>query len=69
MIGLLAGRPSLGGRGKGDESMKKFEVQYQGGQGRYTSEAVDYMIVTVNGIELYAEMENPTWDAEKENSR
>jgi catechol-2,3-dioxygenase len=49
--------------------MKKFEVQYQGGQGRYTSEAVDYMIVTVNGIELYAEMENPTWDAEKENSR
>lgn len=49
------------------EDMARFKVDYQGGESRYTSgKAVDYMIASAEDIELYAEMENPTWDEEKE---
>lgn len=41
--------------------MKKYKVTYQGGEGRYTTAAVDWMMVTVETddepIELYAERE------------
>lgn len=41
--------------------MKKYKVTYQGGEGRYTNEAVDWMMVTIETddeqIELYAERE------------
>lgn len=41
--------------------MKKYKVDYQGGEGRYTNEAVDWMMVTIETddepIELYAERE------------
>ena len=53
--------------------MTKCKVNYQGGESRYSNAAVDYMIVKVPDpenegemIELYAEMENPTWDEEAE---
>lgn len=49
--------------------MAKYKVNYQGGESRYSNAAVDYMIVKVPDpenedemIELYAEMENPTFD-------
>ena len=35
--------------------MTKYNVNYSAGEARNSSEAVDYMIVDVNGIELYAE--------------
>jgi len=36
--------------------MGKFKVEYGGGESRYNpSQGVDYMIVEVDGIELYAE--------------
>ena len=39
--------------------MKKYKVTYQGGEGRYTTAAVDWMMVTIETddepIELYAE--------------
>lgn len=41
--------------------MKKYKVSYQSGEGRYTSEAVDWMMTTIEvdgePIELYAERE------------
>lgn len=41
--------------------MKKYKVTYQGGEGRYTNEAVDWMMVAIETddepIELYAERE------------
>lgn len=41
--------------------MKKYKVTYQGGEGRYTTAAVDWMMVTIETddepIELYAERE------------
>ena len=41
--------------------MKKYKVEYQGGEGRYTTAAVDWMMVTIETddepIELYAERE------------
>ena len=41
--------------------MKKYKVTYQGGEGRYTTAAVDWMMVTVETddepLELYAERE------------
>lgn len=53
--------------------MAKYKVNYQGGESRNSNAAVDYMIVKVPDpenedevIELYAEMENPTWDEETE---
>lgn len=35
--------------------MKKYEVEYSAGEARNGNESVDYMLVEVNGIELYAE--------------
>jgi len=46
--------------------MEKIKVDYQAGPSRYTGKGIDYMLVEVDGVELYAELENPTWDAEKE---
>ena len=53
--------------------MAKHKVNYQGGESRYSNAEIDYMIVEVPDpenedemIELYAEMENPTWDEETE---
>lgn len=41
--------------------MKKYKVTYQSGEGRYTTAAVDWMMVTIETddepIELYAERE------------
>lgn len=41
--------------------MKKYKVTYQGGEGRYTTAAVDWMMVTIETddepIEMYAERE------------
>ena len=34
-------------------------VEFNGGQGRKTDTAVNYMLAEVDGIELYAEMEIP----------
>lgn len=44
----------------------KHSVEYKGGQSRYGADAVDYMLVVVDGTELYAEAENDTWDEEKQ---
>lgn len=52
--------------------MTKYNVNYSAGEARNGSEAVDYMIVDVNGIELYAEAapdpedETATYDGLKE---
>lgn len=54
--------------------MKKYEVEFQGGESRYNAgKAIDYMLVEVPNpedesemIELYAEMENPTWDEDED---
>ena len=53
--------------------MAKYKVNYQGGESRYSDAAVDYMLVEVPNpededemIELYAEMENPTWDEDED---
>ena len=52
------------------EIAKKINVRYEIGESRNGNYAVDYMLATVeiNGeeIELYAEEENPTWNAEME---
>jgi hypothetical protein len=42
------------------------KVQYNAGTSRYSENCVDYMLVVVDGIELYAEAINPTWDKDKE---
>lgn len=34
-------------------------VEFNGGQGRKTDTAVNYMLVEIDGVELYAEMEIP----------
>lgn len=38
------------------------QVEYSGGQSINGTGAVDYMMVTINGIELYAEIEPATDD-------
>ncbi len=45
--------------------MKKYEVDYQGGESRYGIEPVDYMLVMIDDIELYAEA--PAQDDENAN--
>lgn len=35
------------------------KVEFNGGQGRQTSAAVNYMLADVDGVELYAEVEIP----------
>ena len=35
--------------------MKKYRVYYFGGQSKYSEKAVDYMMVKINGVTLYAE--------------
>ena len=35
--------------------MAKILVEYKSGQSRYSAESVDYMLVIVDGTELYAE--------------
>lgn len=37
--------------------MKKFFVEYDGGQSRYSDCGIDYMLADVDGVELYAEAE------------
>lgn len=34
-------------------------VEFNGGQGRTTDAAVNYMLAEIDGVELYAEMEIP----------
>ena len=34
-------------------------VEFNGGQGRKTDAAVNYMLAEIDGVELYAEMEIP----------
>lgn len=34
-------------------------VEFNGGQGRKTDTAVNYMLAEIDGVELYAEMEIP----------
>lgn len=34
-------------------------VEFNGGQGRKTDAAVNYMLTEIDGVELYAEMEIP----------
>lgn len=34
-------------------------VEFNGGQGRNTDTAVNYMLAEIDGVELYAEMEIP----------
>ncbi len=34
-------------------------VEFNGGQGRKTDKAVNYMLAEINGVELYAEIEIP----------
>ncbi len=36
--------------------MAKYKVDYQAGEGRYTNGTVDYMLVWVDDIRLYAEL-------------
>lgn len=36
---------------------EKTLVEYGAGQSRYTDKAVDYMLVEIDGVELYAERE------------
>lgn len=45
--------------------MKKYEVEFNGGESRYGDEAVDYMLADVEGVELYAEA--PAGETEEEN--
>lgn len=35
--------------------MKKYEVEYSAGEARNGNESVDYMLVEINDVELYAE--------------
>lgn len=39
--------------------MKKVLVEFCGGESRKSNKAVNYMLVMVNGVELYAEIEVP----------
>jgi hypothetical protein len=50
-----------------EDTMKKFEVMYSAGESRMNpGKGIDYMLATVeidgDDIELYAELENPTWN-------
>ena len=45
--------------------MKKYEVEFNGGESRYGAEAVDYMMADIDGVELYAEA--PAGETEEEN--
>lgn len=40
----------------------KYEISFEGGEGRYTTKAVNYMMAEVNGVELYAEVVLPDED-------
>lgn len=45
--------------------MKKIQIYYEGGESRYVpGKVVDYMIAFAEDVELYAELRNPTWNAE-----
>ncbi len=52
--------------------MTKYNVMYEAGESRYENgRGIDYMLVWAPGadgeeVELYAEEENPTWNAEQE---
>ncbi len=46
--------------------MKKIKVVYSAGESRGSSKAVDYMLANVDGVELYAEAVNETWDEDKQ---
>ena len=35
--------------------MKKYNVEYSAGEARNGNESVDYMLVEIDGVELYAE--------------
>ena len=58
----------------GDFNAKEVDchpVLYEAGESRYLIRdgeyvGVDYMLVNIDDVQLYAEMENPTWDDEKE---
>lgn len=39
--------------------MSKYEVSFLGGESRNSSEAVNYMIADVDGVELYSEIVLP----------
>ena len=41
------------------EVKSMIKVTFDGGQGRYTDNAVNYMLADVGGVELYAEVEIP----------
>lgn len=53
------------GKAQKELAMKKYEVDYQGGESRYGIEPVDYMLVKIDDIELYAEA--PAQDDENAN--
>lgn len=40
--------------------MTKINVDYQAGRSRYSEAGIDFMLAEIDGIELYAEIENPT---------
>ena len=42
--------------------MEKIMVEYQAGPSRHSSKGIDFMLADVDGIELYAELENLTDD-------
>ena len=44
----------------------RYKVTYGGGESRYGAESVDYMLVEADGMELYAEAKNDTWNDEKQ---
>ena len=45
---------------------KMYKVEYQAAMGRHIRDAVDYMQVKIDEVELYAEAVNDTWDDELE---
>lgn len=53
------------GKAPKEGSMKRYDVDYQGGESRYGIEPVDYMLVKIDDIELYAEA--PAQDDENAN--
>lgn len=47
--------------------MERIRVYYNGGESRqHPGKAVDYMLVEIEDVELYAEAVNPTWDEASE---
>lgn len=54
-----------GRKARRELAMKKYDVDYQGGESRYGIEPVDYMLVRIDDTELYAEA--PAQDDENAN--